>query len=73
MSESLALEKAKQNRIDLIDFIMGEIEMILLEKIDQNESEFIRQFPSGETLDDIKLVLEDKIKWAIQDSFVQKM
>jgi len=73
MSESLALEKAKQNRIDLIDFIMGEIEMILLEKIDQNESEFIRQFPSGETLDDIKLVLEDKIKWVIQDSFVQKM
>jgi len=62
MSESLALEKAKQNRIDLIDFIMGGIEMILLEKIDQNESEFIRQFPSGETLDDIKLVLEDKIK-----------
>ena len=38
MSESLALEKAKQNRIDLIDFIMGEIEMILLEKIDQKES-----------------------------------
>ena len=62
MSESLIEEKAKQNRIDLIDFIMGEIEMILLEKIDQNESEFIRQFPSGETLDDIKLVLEDKIK-----------
>ena len=62
MSESLMQEKAKQNRIDLIDFIMGEIEMIILEKIDQNESEIIRQFPSGETLDDIKLVLEDKIK-----------
>jgi len=62
MSESLALEKAKQNRIDLIDFIMGEIEMIILEKIDQNESEIIRQFPSGEVLEEIKNVLEDKIK-----------
>ena len=62
MSESLIEEKAKQNRIDLIDFIMGEIEMILLEKIDQNESEIIRQFPSGEVLEEIKNVLEDKIK-----------
>ena len=62
MSESLALEKTKQNRIDLIDFIMGEIEMIILEKIDQNESEIIRQFPSGEVLEEIKNVLEDKIK-----------
>ena len=73
MSESLIEEKAKQNRIDLIDFIMGEIEMIILEKIDQNESEIIRQFPSGEVLEEIKNVLEDKIKWVIQDSFVQKM
>jgi hypothetical protein len=62
MSESLIEEKAKQNRIDLIDFIMGEIEMIILEKIDQNESEIIRQFPSGEVLEEIKNVLEDKIK-----------
>ena len=73
MSESLIEEKAKQNRIDLIDFIMGEIEMIILEKIDQNESEIIRQFPSGEVLEEIKNVLEDKIKWVIQDSYVRKM
>ena len=73
MSESLIEEKAKQNKIDLIDFIMGEIEMILLAKIDENEFGTISDFPSGEVLEEIKNVLEDKIKWVIQDSYVRKM